>query len=60
VARFVTAFGPLTLGKLAVLYAGMGFAVPLRQSAMTLSAIFLVGVITIFFAPETKGRPLPD
>jgi len=60
VARFVTAFGPLTLGKLAVLYAGMGFAAPLRQSAMTLSAIFLVGVITISFAPETKGRPLPD
>ena len=60
VARYITALGPLTLGKLAVFYAGIGFAVPLRPAAITLSAIFLVGVITIGFAPETKDKPLPE
>lgn len=60
VARYITALGPLTLGKLAVLYAGMGFAVPLRPAAITLSSIFLVGVVTVFFAPETKDKPLPE
>jgi hypothetical protein len=60
VARYITALGPLTLGKLAVLYAGMGFAVPLRPAAITLSSIFLVGVVTVLFAPETKDKPLPE
>ena len=33
---------------------------PLRYSAMTMCVIFLVGIITVFFAPETKGKPLPE
>ena len=33
---------------------------PLRYSAMTMCAIFLVGIITLAFAPETKGQPLPE
>lgn len=60
VARYLTAFGSLTLGKLAVLYAGLGHSMPLRPAAMTLSAIFLLGIVTVFFAPETKGKPLPE
>jgi MFS family permease len=60
VARYITALGPLTLGKLALLYGGLGYATPLRPAAITLSAIFLVGVITVWFAPETKDKPLPD
>lgn len=35
-------------------------ALPLRYSAMTMCAIFLVGIITLAFAPETKGKPLPE
>jgi hypothetical protein len=60
VARYVTALGPLTLGKLTLLYASLGYALPLRPAAMTLAAVFLVGVLILPFAPETKGRPLPD
>ena len=39
-----------------------GFAKPLpyRYSAMTMCVIFLVGIITVFFAPETKDQPLPE
>jgi hypothetical protein len=33
---------------------------PYRYSAMAMCAIFLVGIITVFFAPETKGQPLPE
>lgn len=35
-------------------------SVPLRYSAMAMCAIFLVGIITLVFAPETKGQPLPE
>jgi len=33
---------------------------PLRYSAMTMCAIFLIGICTLPFAPETKGQPLPE
>lgn len=33
---------------------------PFRYSAMTMCAIFLVGLVTLAFAPETKGQPLPE
>jgi MFS family permease len=33
---------------------------PLRYSAMTMCAIFLIGLATLPFAPETKGKPLPE
>lgn len=35
-------------------------SLPLRYSAMTMCAIFLVGLATLPFAPETKGKPLPE
>jgi hypothetical protein len=31
-----------------------------RYSAMTMCAIFLMGLIILPFAPETKGKPLPE
>ena len=33
---------------------------PLRYSAMAMCAIFLAGILILPFAPETKGKPLPD
>jgi MFS family permease len=33
---------------------------PSRYSAMTMCAIFLVGIIALIWAPETKGKPLPE
>ena len=35
-------------------------ALPLRYSAMSMCFIFLIGLITLPFAPETKGKPLPE
>jgi hypothetical protein len=33
---------------------------PLRYSAMAMCAIFLIGLCTLPFAPETMGKPLPE
>jgi len=59
-ARFITAFGPLALGRLTQLYAGLGYATPLRPAAITLSFVFLLGVLAVCFAPETRDKPLPE
>jgi MFS family permease len=60
IARYVTAMGPLVLGKLTLLFAGMGYETPIRPAAMSLALIYLVGLAVVPFAPETRGRPLPD
>jgi MFS family permease len=41
-------------------YAAQDPALPLRYAAMTMCAIFLMGIIILPFAPETKGKPLPE
>jgi MFS family permease len=60
VARYITALGPLTLGKLTLLYASLGHVMPLRPAAMTLATVYLVGVLILPLAPETRGKPLPE
>lgn len=41
-------------------YAAQDPALPLRYAAMTMCAIFLIGIFVLPFAPETKGQPLPE
>jgi MFS family permease len=41
-------------------YAAEGADLPLRYAAMTMCAIFLMGIFVLPFAPETKGKPLPE
>jgi MFS family permease len=59
-ARYVTAFGPLMLGKLTLIFAASGAGLPLRGAAVTLATIYLLGIVAAYFAPETHGRPLPE
>jgi MFS family permease len=33
---------------------------PYRYSAIAMCAIFLVGMVAVLFAPETKDKPLPE
>jgi MFS family permease len=33
---------------------------PFRKAATVLSFIFLLGIVALIWAPETKGRPLPE
>lgn len=59
VGRFVAALGPLALGLLTSrVYAG--YPEPMRYAGVTMCLVFLIGLATVPFAPETKGRPLPE
>jgi MFS family permease len=63
VGRYVAAFGPVVFGLLTSrVFTGPEFPAPLnwRYAGMSMSLIFLVGIVALAFAPETKGRPLPD
>jgi MFS family permease len=62
-ARFVAATGPFVQGYLRDYFRGVaggdkvqGF----RMAGLTMCAIFLVGLVVLPFAPETKGKPLPE
>jgi MFS family permease len=59
VGRLVAAAGPLTLGLLTgKVFAG--HAEPMRFAGVTMCLVFLVGLAALPFAPETKGKPLPE
>ncbi len=59
VGRFVAAVGPYTFGYLtSVVFADK--AMPMRYAGVTMCSIFLLGLLVLPFAPETKGQPLPE
>jgi len=37
-----------------------GVDTPFRYAAIALASVYLLGVVTLIFAPETKGKPLPE
>ena len=37
-----------------------GLGLSLESTASILSLLFLLGVVTLLFAPETKGQELPE
>jgi MFS family permease len=59
VGRFVAAVGPAMLGWLTgTVYAHA--ADPLRNAGLTMCGVFVLGLLVLPFAPETKDRPLPE
>jgi MFS family permease len=59
VGRFVAAGGPLMLGLLTSrVFAG--HPEPMRYAGVSMSLVFLIGLATVPFALETRGRPLPE
>jgi MFS family permease len=59
VGRFVAALGPLALGLLTSrVFASQ--AEPMRYAGVTMCVVFLVGLAAVPFAPETRGRALPE
>jgi predicted MFS family arabinose efflux permease len=53
-ARSVTAIGPLSIGALIAVFGSLPYA----ASAST--AAYVIGLVAIWFGPETKGVPLVD
>jgi MFS family permease len=51
--RYLAAPFPFLLGWLSTL-------MPFRTVAVMMSAIYLVGIVALIWAPETKGQPLPE
>ncbi|MFM7149322.1 MAG: MFS transporter [Gemmataceae bacterium] len=56
--RVIAAIGVLQLGNLKSLFAPLGWAD--AHVFSSLAVVYLVGMVLIWFAPETKGKPLPD
>jgi MFS family permease len=59
VGRFAAATGPFTLGYLTSDVFG-SYPEPMRYAGVTMCLVFLVGLAALPFAPETKGKPLPE
>ncbi len=69
-ARYLAAAAPFTLGMLTdKVYKGSGLQMlssmggmdsPFRYAALTVSVIFIMGLVVLLFAPETRGKPLPE
>jgi hypothetical protein len=51
--RYLAAPFPLLLGWLST-------QMPFRTVAMFMSGIYLFGIVALIWAPETKGKPLPE
>jgi MFS family permease len=59
VGRFVAAIGPAVLGLLTS-HVFNDKPEPMRYAGVTMCLIFVVGLLVLPFAPETKGQPLPE
>jgi MFS family permease len=60
-ARYVAAIGPTVLGLLTKrVFSGYPEPQPLRYAGVTMCAVFLIGLLVLPFAPETRGQPLPE
>jgi MFS family permease len=65
--RIIAAVGALQTGSLTEIFketdfrvAGHSLGTGLPAAGTVMSAIYLVGLVLIFFVPETRGKPLPD
>jgi MFS family permease len=59
VGRFVAAVGPFALGVLTT-SVFVDRAEPMRYAGVTMCSVFLIGLLALPFAPETRGKPLPE
>jgi MFS family permease len=62
VGRYVAAIGPFALGMLTtqVFSAANGYTEGIRYAGVTMCSIFILGLLVLPFAPETRGQPLPE
>jgi MFS family permease len=62
-ARFVAATGPFVQGHLRDFFKGLAggdLVQGFRYAGLAMCLIFVVGLLVLPFAPETRGKPLPE
>ena len=61
VGRYLAAVGPFTMGYLINdVFGHHGQIGAWRYTGVAMSGFFLIGLLALPFAPETRGQPLPD
>jgi MFS family permease len=60
VGRIITAVALFGSAYLVEMLKGSGVAEPFRVGSILITGIYFLGIITLIWAPETKGRPLPE
>ncbi len=60
VGRYVTALFLLVSGYFTIWLAGIGVNEPFRVGAVIFCFVYIIGIIALIWAPETKGKPLPE
>jgi MFS family permease len=58
--RYLMAIFPAMLMYLKASFMEMGFSEPIRTAAVLMSFIYLLGIVALIWAPETKDQPLPE
>jgi hypothetical protein len=58
--RYLAAVVPLMLMELNRLLIANSVNEPFRKAATILSFVFVIGLFALIWAPETKGKPLPE
>ncbi len=60
VARYLAAGAPMALGALGYCLSGLFPVNFFRVAAVLVAGFYFVGLIFVYFAPETKDKPLPE
>ena len=58
--RYLAAPAPIVLTQLAAVLQNNNVEESFRVAAVMMSFIYVIGIIAIIWAPETKDRPLPE
>jgi hypothetical protein len=58
--RYLAAPAPILLGYLSHGLMERGVAEPFRLAAILMCSVYLIGAVALLWAPETKGKPLPE
>lgn len=58
--RYLLAPFPALMMLLTSVFIEMGSAEPIRTAAVIMSSVYVLGMVALIWAPETKGKPLPE
>ncbi len=58
--RYLLAPFPALMMMMTSVFFNMGFSQPIRVAAIIMSFIYIIGMVALIWAPETKDQPLPE